>query len=397
MGEGSHDFEKPIRVLEQKIEDLEQVSQDSDIDLSDEIQRLRECLERQKRVTYANLSAWERVQLARDPERPVISDFIQLMLDEFIELHGDHKYQDDEAIVTGLARIEHQRMLFLGHRRGKNTQERMDCNFGSAHPEGYRKALDKMKLAEKFDLPVVSLINTPGAYPGIGAEERGQARAIARNLFEMSRLRTPIICIVTGEGGSGGAIGIGVGDCFSIMENAYYSVISPEGCGAILWKSGDKAPEAAEALKLTPTELKQHGIVDEIIPEPLGGAHRDPKGAADILKSTIMRYIEELSSCDIDDLVERRYEKYRNLGSFLEGKPAELKGQVAGHAMEEYELSRNGTPDTGSAPDKDEEHEDPSGASTDGSADAGENGSDETEEAEPGSAPSRDQSVQQTS
>ncbi len=339
MGEGSHDFEKPIQILEQKIEDLERVSSKSDIDLSDEIHRLRECLERQKRVTYANLSAWERVQLARDPERPVISDFIQLILDDFVELHGDHKYWDDDAIVTGLATIEHQRMMFMGHRRGKNTQERMDCNFGSAHPEGYRKALDKMKLAEKFNLPIVSLINTPGAYPGIGAEERGQARAIAKNMFEMSRLRTPIICIVTGEGGSGGAIGIGVGDYFSIMENAYYSVISPEGCGAILWKSGDKAPEAAEALKLTPGDLKKHGIVDEIIPEPLGGAHRDPKGTADILKSTIIRYIEELDSYDIDELLERRYEKYRSLGAFLEGKPAELKGQVAGRVMADHDLS----------------------------------------------------------
>ncbi len=323
MEDETLEFEKPIRVLEEKIEDLQQVSADSDIDLSDEIQRLKECLEQQKRITYSSLSAWERVQLARNQDRPGITDFIDLMLDDFMELHGDHTFQDDTAMITGFAEMDGERMLILGHRRGNDTEERMECNFGSAHPEGYRKAREKMKLAEKFNLPIVSLINTPGAYPGIGAEERGQAKAIAENMFEMSKLRTPIICIVTGEGGSGGAIGIGVGDYFSIMENAYYSVISPEGCGAILWKSGEKAPEAAEALKLTPDELKKHEIVDEIIPEPLGGAHRDPQGTADILRSTILRYLDDLQAYDMDELLERRYRKHRKIGAFLEGSAAE--------------------------------------------------------------------------
>ncbi len=335
MTEGNLEFEKPIQELEDKIADLEDLSEDSEINLSDELQRLRECLEQQKRITYANLSAWERVQIARNPRRPVISDYISLMLDDFMELYGDHKYRDDPSIVTGFAEMEGEKMMFMGHRRGKTTEERMECNFGSAHPEGYRKALHKMKIAEKYNLPVVSLINTPGAYPGIGAEERGQAKAIAENLKEMARLETPIICIVTGEGGSGGALGIGVGDYLSILENSFYSVISPEGCAAILWKDGDKAPEAAEALKLAPDDLKKHGIVDEVIPEPLGGAHRDPKGAADIIKSTILRYLDELKSYSTEELLEHRYQRYRKIGEYIEEETSRLSDQQEGGGSEE--------------------------------------------------------------
>jgi acetyl-CoA carboxylase carboxyl transferase subunit alpha len=238
-----------------------------------------------------------------------------MMLDDFVELHGDRVFGDDRAIVTGLASMQGQRFLLIGHRKGKTVKDRLACNFGCAHPEGYRKALQKMRLAEKLRLPIVTFINTPGAYPGIGAEERGQAAAIARNILEMFDLKVPVICIVIGEGGSGGALGIGVGDRVGMLENSYYSVISPEGCAAILWKSGDKAPEAAEALKLTSKDLLRLGLVDRVIEEPLGGAHRDPRSTVDRVKTQILEWLAELTAIPTETLLARRYEKFRRMGT----------------------------------------------------------------------------------
>lgn len=265
------------------------------------------------------LSPYDIVKLARHPLRPLTSDYIALMLDDFVELHGDRHFGDDRAIITGFARIEDHRFMLIGQQKGKNTKERLLCNFGMPNPEGYRKALLKMKLAERLSLPVVTLIDTPGANPDIGAEERGQACAIAENIFHMISLKAHIISIVIGEGGSGGALGIGVGDKFSIMEYAYCSVISPEGCAAILWKDADNAPEAAKALKLTAKNLLELGIVEEIIPEPEGGAHLNPKKAADTLKTYILKYLEELKTIPKDILLQQRYKRYAETGSFKEG------------------------------------------------------------------------------
>lgn len=318
MSEQYLEFEKPLLELKEKIAELEQKSEENDLDLSDEIQPLRKRLNEKTKEIFKNLTPWQRVQLARIPDRPGTQDYLSMIFDDFLELHGDRTYKDDRAILTGFAQIEDHPFMFIGHQKGSDTKDRMDCNFGSPHPEGYRKALHKMKMAEKFHLPVLCFINTPGAYPGVGAEERGQAQSIANNLQEMSRLRTPIICIVIGEGGSGGALGIGVGDIVAIMENSYYSVISPEGCAAILWKDGAKAPEAAEELKLAPQELHELDVVDEVISEPLGGAHRNPKKAGTMLREKIIDYLEELSSVSIDSLLEKRYEKYRSMGEFLE-------------------------------------------------------------------------------
>lgn len=265
-----------------------------------------------------SLTPYDIVKLARHPLRPTTSDYINLMLDDFIELHGDRRFGDDRAIITGLARLGPHRLMLIGQQKGKSTKERILCNFGMPNPEGYRKALLKMKLAEKLRLPVVTLIDTPGANPDIGAEERGQAYAIAENIYQMIRLRTPIINVVIGEGGSGGALGIGVGDRFSILEYAYCSVISPEGCAAILWKNAENAPEAAKALKLTAKDLLELGIVDEVIPEPPGTAHSNPKGAAETLKNTLLRHLKELLCIPPETLLERRYERYRNMGRFFE-------------------------------------------------------------------------------
>ena len=311
-------IENTILELEQRIQELQKsIGQD------DSSVRIKE-LERQKtsiqKEMYSNLTPYEIVKIARHPLRPPVSDYIKMMVDDFIELHGDRNYGDDKAITTGFGSIGGKKTLIIGQHKGKTTKERIECNFGMPNPEGYRKALQKMKLAEKFHLPVITLIDTPGANPDIGAEERGQAHAIAINIAEMSKLRTPIICIVIGEGGSGGALGIGVGDKFSILEYAYCSVISPEGCAAILWKSKDNAEEAATALKLTAKELLKLGIVDEVIPEPTGAAHSNPEEMAKILKETIIRYIEELQAIPLDKLIEERYKKYRKFGSFLGGK-----------------------------------------------------------------------------
>jgi len=308
------DFEKPIVDLEKKIEELKGFVSDKNIDLSSEVARLKEKLERLKRDTYANLTAWQRVQLARHPQRPYTLDYISILMTDFVELHGDRVFSDDKAMVCGLARLEGRKIALIGHQKGRDTKENLKRNFGCAHPEGYRKALRVMQLAEKFELPVVIFIDTPGAYPGIGAEERGQSQAIALNLREMIGLATPLIAIVIGEGGSGGALGIGVADKVCVLENAYYSVISPEGCAAILWKDGAKAPEAAEVLKLTGPDLLKMGIIDEVIPEPLGGAHRDPFKTAGDIKETLNRYLKELSKLDKEELLKLRYKKFRAMG-----------------------------------------------------------------------------------
>jgi acetyl-CoA carboxylase carboxyl transferase subunit alpha len=305
------EFERPILELEHKIDELENLSATTGMDLNGEIQPLKERCARLLRETFANLEPWQQVAVARHQNRPLVSDYIQMICDEFIEVHGDRAFADDRAIVTGFARIGDERVVLVGHRKGKTTREKIACNFGCAHPEGYRKAMHKMRLAAKYHLPIIALIDTPGAYPGIGAEERGQAHAIANNILEMSRLRTPICCIVTGEGGSGGALGIGVGDIVAVLEHAYYSVISPEGCAAILWKSGDMARQAASALKLTARDLTRLGIIDEVIPEPLGGAHRDNKRMGEILKGKILEYLGRLRDVPINDLLEARYKKFR--------------------------------------------------------------------------------------
>ncbi|MBU1061579.1 MAG: acetyl-CoA carboxylase carboxyltransferase subunit alpha [Candidatus Omnitrophica bacterium] len=308
------DFEKPILELELKIAELKALASDGSIDLAEEINKLESRLEKVRREIFESLTPWQKVQIARHPKRPYTMDYINMIMVDFIELHGDRMFQDDKAIIGGFAKIDGEKILIIGHQKGKDTKENLMRNFGSAHPEGYRKAMRLMELAEKFNVPIVTFIDTPGAYPGIGAEERGQANSIAHNLREMIFLRVPVIVIVIGEGGSGGALGIGIGDRVYVMENAYYSVISPEGCAAILWKDRLKAPEAAEVLKLTAKDLIGLKIIDGEIPEPLGGAHRDPEKAAQALKRYIKKALKELKILSIDKLVDRRYEKFRGMG-----------------------------------------------------------------------------------
>ncbi len=312
--QGGLAFERPLIDLQTKIDELRSLNTGSHLELQGEIELLEDRLKRQTAEVYAGLSPWERVNVARHADRPMTSDYVSMLLDDFVELHGDRVYGDDRAIITGLATMGEHRFLLVGHRKGKTVKDRLACNFGCAHPEGYRKALQKMKLAQKLRLPIISFINTPGAYPGIGAEERGQASAIARNIIEMFAIDVPIISIVIGEGGSGGALGIGVADRVGILENSYYSVISPEGCAAILWKSGEKAPEAAEALKLTSKDLHRLGLVDEIVPEPLGGAHRDQKAAIANVRVQLETWLTELKAIDPAELLELRYQKFRKMG-----------------------------------------------------------------------------------
>ena len=323
---GGMAFEKEIREMEARISELESLSENTELDISHELEALRARLKEKIEATYAELSAWDTVNVARHPARPVTSDYLG-MLDDFLELHGDRTFGDDRAIVTGLATMADRRFLLVGHRKGRTTKERLECNFGCAHPEGYRKALRKMRLAEKLGLPIVCLINTPGAYPGIGAEERGQAMAIAENILAMLSLRVPIVVVVIGEGGSGGALGIGVGDRVLQMEHAYYSVISPEGCAAILWKDGERTPEAAEALKLTSHDLRRLGVIDGIVPEPTGGAHRDPETAIGAVRVAILAALEELDEVPRGELVARRRRKYRHIAA-IEGRFPQLSEAV---------------------------------------------------------------------
>jgi acetyl-CoA carboxylase carboxyl transferase subunit alpha len=310
-------FEKEIGELEDLLARLEAAS-GGQLASSEEIRRIRRELNNLLRKKYSNLTAWETIQVARHRERPQTLDYIDLMLDEFVELHGDRAIGDDRALRTGFARLGDYRILLLGHQKGHNLKESTECFYGCAHPEGYRKALRAMRLAAKFRLPIVCLIDTPGAYPGIGAEERGQAQLIATNLLEMSRLPVPIICVIIGEGGSGGALGIGVGDRVSMLEHAYYSVISPEGCAGILWKQAndETKPLAAEALRLTARDLLKFRVIDHIIQEPLGGAQRDQREMANTLKAYLLRYLRDLSAVPVEKLLEQRYQKFRGMGEF---------------------------------------------------------------------------------
>lgn len=312
------EFERPIVELEETIKELKKFSSERHIELSSEIEKLEAKLENLKKEIYGNLNAWQRIQIARHPQRLYTLDYINRIMTDFIELHGDRLFGDDKAIIAGFAKLEGEPLAIIGHQKGRDTKENIERNFGCAHPEGYRKALRVMRLAERFKLPIVILIDTPGAYPGIGAEERGQAQAIAENIQEMFGLRTPIICCVIGEGGSGGALGIGVGDRILMFENAYYSVISPEGCSAILWKDSSKVKEAAEALKLTSFDLLKFGIIDEIVPEPLGGVHKDPQLSCQNLKEALLKNLNTLKNFSLEELLKRRYEKFRKIGVFKE-------------------------------------------------------------------------------
>lgn len=310
------DFEKPIAELEERIEELTRQSQSSRVDFSGEIRRMQEKLEKLRHEIYQNLTAWQRVQIARHPARPFFLDYVKAFCTDFIELHGDRLYGDDFSMPAGLATIGEFRCVVIGQQKGRDTKENILRNFGSPHPEGYRKALRLMRMAEKFSLPVVCFIDTPGAFPGVGAEERHIAEAIAVNIREMMVLRTPIVAAVIGEGGSGGALGIGVADRVLMLENAYYSVISPEGCAAILWKHRRHAPEAAEALKLDARSLLELGIIDEIVAEPPGGAHKAPEIAASNLQSAILHALRVLAPQPIEQLLEQRYAKFRRIGIF---------------------------------------------------------------------------------
>ncbi|MDB5036353.1 MAG: Acetyl-CoA carboxylase, alpha subunit [Chlorobi bacterium] len=306
------EFERPILELEEKIAEMRAMSEQ--LDIGEEIEVLEQKVERLRISIYEQLTRWQRVQLARHPDRPFTLDYVAMICDDFIELHGDRAFGDDKAIVAGLTRIDGRELVLIGHQKGHDTKENVSRNFGMPNPEGYRKALRLMKLAEKFGLPIVTFIDTPGAYPGIEAEERGQAEAIARNLLEMARLRTPIVNVVIGEGASGGALGIGMGDRLLMMENTWFSVIAPESCSSILWKSWDYKEQAAEALRLTARDLVEMGIADSIIPEPVGGAHRTPAVAAELLKSALVETLNELSAYPIDQLLERRHQRYMGMG-----------------------------------------------------------------------------------
>jgi acetyl-CoA carboxylase carboxyl transferase subunit alpha len=310
-------FERPIYELEAQLEQLE-VQPHPTINTTDAIRAMRNEVNRMKREVYAHLTPWDVVQVARHEARPQTLDYLELVFDEFVELHGDRAIGDDRAILSGFAKLEDRRVMFIGQQKGRNLEERQRHNFGMAHPEGYRKALLRMGMAAKFGLPVVCFIDTGGAYPGIEAEERGQAYQIALNLREMSRIATPMVCVVIGEGGSGGALGIGIGDHVAVLEFAYYSVISPEGCAGILWKHPKHADKAAQALRFTSRDLLEFGIVDEVIPEPLGGAHRDHRRMAANLKSSLVGALDRLTGLAADDLLRRRYDKFRRIGVFEE-------------------------------------------------------------------------------
>lgn len=308
------DFERPIIELERKIEELK--SLDENGALKEEISKLENKASKLREDVYKNLTRWQKVQLARHLKRPYVSDYIELMCDHFVELHGDRYFGDDLAIMAGIAKLDGESVVIVGHEKGRDTKEKIRRNFGMPHPEGYRKALRVMQLAAKFKKPILTFVDTPGAYPGVGAEERGQSEAIARNLREISTLPVPILVSITGEGGSGGALAIAIGDKILMQEHAIYSVISPEGCASILWRDSSKAPEAAEALKLTAQDLMGFGVIDEIVPEPVGGAHRDPKDAAETLKRAILNSLNELNKLPKDELVKKRIEKFLKMGVY---------------------------------------------------------------------------------
>lgn len=308
------DFEKRIVEAEEKIAELERLNGDPGVNFDTEIAELRQGLAVAREETYTNLTPWQTVQVARHPQRPLLRDYVKGLCSEFIELHGDRCFGDDPGIIGGFATLKHHRVMLIGHQKGKTVEENIKANFGMASPDGYRKALRLMKLAEKYGIPVVSFVDTPGAYPGADAEARGQAEAIARNLTDMSTLEVPIVVVVTGEGGSGGAIGIGVGDAVLMLSNSVYSVISPEGCASILWRDGAKAPEAAAALKLTAKSLLDLGVIDEIIPEPAGGAHAEPEEAIAAVGEAVTRHLSRLTKISAKRLVEKRYEKYAAIG-----------------------------------------------------------------------------------
>ena len=311
------DFEIEIAELESRIQELERQTERTN-GVEAEIRELRLNLVEHLRETYGSLNPWQTVQVARHKNRPYTKDYLNLAFDEFVELHGDKHFGDDRAMLSGFAKIDRFKVMVLGHQKGRTYKERAACHFGCAHPEGYRKAMSKMHLAEKYKLPLICFIDTPGAYPGVGAEERGQAQVIAESMFKMSRLRIPVICVVIGEGGSGGALGIGVGDRVAVLQHAYYSVISPEGCAGILWKSHEFAPKAAESLRFTSKDLAKFGVIDDILEEPLGGAHRDHHQMASRMKTYLSKTLASLENKTSDELVTERYEKFRRIGVFVE-------------------------------------------------------------------------------
>jgi len=313
------DFEQPIAELEAKIDELRYVGDDSEINISEEVARLKSKSESLTKSIFSKLSAWQIAQVARHPMRPYTADYLGMLAPDFQELHGDRMYADDPAIIGGIGRLDGRAVVFIGHQKGRDTKERVRRNYGMPKPEGYRKAQRLMKMAEKFSLPVITFIDTPGAYPGMGAEERGQSEAIAYSLFLMSKLRTPIISVVIGEGGSGGALAIGVCDRLLMLQYGIYSVISPEGCASILWKSADKAEEAAEAMKITASSLSEFGLVDEVLPEPLGAAHRDPAATGEVIRNALIKHLADLDKLDTDQLLEQRQQRLNGFGQFKEG------------------------------------------------------------------------------
>lgn len=316
MAKAVLEFEKPIIELEKKIEEMRKYSES--LDIADEVKTLEEKVNQLRKSVYEGLTRWQKVQLARHPDRPYTLDYISMMTTDFIELHGDRSFRDDKAVVGGFAMLENEPVMIIGQQKGRDTKSNVYRNFGMMNPEGYRKALRLMKLAAKFKRPVINLLDTPGAFPGLEAEERGQAEAIARNLFEMSHLPTPIIVCIIGEGASGGALGLGIGDRILMMENTWYSVISPESCSSILWRSWNYKEQAAEALKLTAPDLLAQGIIDRIVPEPLGGAHRNPTQAAEILRGILLEEIKKLKKIKTDKLIEKRIEKFSKMGEYEE-------------------------------------------------------------------------------
>ena len=312
------EFEQPIAELEAKIDELRYVDDDSEINISEEVARLKAKSEALTKSIYTKLSAWQIAQVARHPMRPYTADYLELIAPDFQELHGDRMYADDPAIIGGIGRLEDRPVMFIGHQKGRDTKERVRRNYGMPKPEGYRKAQRLMKMAEKYSMPIVTFIDTPGAYPGVGAEERGQSEAIAYSLFLMANLRTPIISIVIGEGGSGGALAIGVGDRLLMLQYSVYSVISPEGCASILWKSAEKAEEAADAMRITAEHLNEFGLIDDVLSEPLGAAHRNPSAAADVIRNALLKHLADVDRFESDELLEQRRRRLAGFGQFKE-------------------------------------------------------------------------------